>query len=221
MPLPDGAAPAAPCVAWQRIAGDAGWAGVVAEAAMKQSRRPVCMLCLPEQEMLPLIAEAIALLPESRRWEISFNTYFTGLPSNALCAWRCCLSGTPAAAEAARHAKSGLLIDLSRPDRLGNLPSNQWVDMARSGQAVSDLAPARANWMRIRQCPAAFKETPSSNDAPAATEDNVQRGSVFGPSRRTEIGHARRGDKASRGQKCRGWICRGSRGARRAGRAGW
>ncbi|QOV87996.1 GAP1-N2 domain-containing protein [Humisphaera borealis] len=134
-PLPIGDVRPAPCSAWQRLTGDAGWGGVLAEAGLKSPRKPVCILFGPDHDVLPLIAEAIALLPASKRWDITFSTYFTGLPGNAICAWRCCLAGTPAAADAVRHAGGGLVIDLTRSGGLGAPPAGPWVDAARSGRS--------------------------------------------------------------------------------------
>ena len=51
--LPSGDIRPAPCAGWQRATGDAGWAGVLAEAAVKNARRPVCILFSAEQEVLP------------------------------------------------------------------------------------------------------------------------------------------------------------------------
>lgn len=140
-PLPDFEVRPNRCEEWHRITGDAGWAGVLAEAAIKHPRRPVCLLFSPGQNVLPLIAEAIALLPPGRRWEVSFNTYFTGLPGNTTCAWRCCLAGTPAAADAARHAAGSLVLDLAHPERLCIAPNSPYVEQARNGGPVNDLTP--------------------------------------------------------------------------------
>ena len=43
----------------------------------------------PGLDVLPLFAEAIALLPPDRRWQATFSTYFTTLPAGATCNWRC------------------------------------------------------------------------------------------------------------------------------------
>src|SRR5204863_4672355 len=51
------------CRAWEAATGDAGWGGHLADVFAKSPGRPVCILFAPGQEMLPLMAEAIALLP--------------------------------------------------------------------------------------------------------------------------------------------------------------
>src|SRR4051812_41965316 len=96
--LPQGVgAEARVCRAWESVTGDAGWAGHLADVFVKTPTRPVCILFSPGQELLPLIAEALALLPPAARWNVTFNTYFTSMPTSATCLWRCCLAGTPAA----------------------------------------------------------------------------------------------------------------------------
>jgi len=153
--LPAGDIEPARCTAWQRLAGDAGWGGVLAAQGLKHPRRPACILYSPDQDIFPLIAEALALLPAPRRWDVTFNTYFTGLPGNAVCAWRCCLAGTPAAADAVRHAGAGLVIDLTRPDRLGPPPPGPWTEAARTGQPPIEPVGVRPPRLPTRRAGAA------------------------------------------------------------------
>ncbi len=130
------------CRAWQHAAGDPGWAGVLAEAFTKSHTRPVCLLFRPDQDMLPLIAEAIRLLPASVRWGVTFNTYFTSMPASAVCLWRCCLAGTPAAAAGTRYAANGVVLNLAEPARLGTPANSAWVQMARTGIPMTVASPA-------------------------------------------------------------------------------
>lgn len=107
-----GSIPRGVCQAWKDMTGDAGWAGVLAESFLRDPERPVFLLFEPGQEVLPLIAEALSLLPPPRRWEVTFSTYFTGLPQGASCAWRCMLAGSAEAHQSLRFAKA-LRIDLT------------------------------------------------------------------------------------------------------------
>lgn len=141
IPLPQGDIPPAPCTRWQQALGEAGWAGVVAEALSTDSRRPICLLFDQDEPVLPLIAEVLALLPAASRWRATFNTYFTSLPGDVTCQWRCCIAGTPAAAAAVRYAATGLLIDLSQPHTLGPIPQSPWVTAARNG-TLGPLSPS-------------------------------------------------------------------------------
>ena len=81
-------APSGPCSAWQETAGDAGWAGVLAESFLHDPERLVILLFAPGQDILPLFNEALSLLPPERRWDVTFSTYFTGLATSTTCVWR-------------------------------------------------------------------------------------------------------------------------------------
>ncbi|MGL6194495.1 MAG: hypothetical protein ACRC2T_06695, partial [Thermoguttaceae bacterium] len=105
--LPSGNVKPQKCVLWERFAGDAGWGGVLAETAMNS--RPVCILFKPGTDLLPLIAESIALLPEKLRWKSTFCTYLTELPSGVACQWKCVLGGT-AESLTIRAARGTLVI---------------------------------------------------------------------------------------------------------------
>lgn len=110
--VPQGDDPPGPCDFWLRCAGDAGWAGVLAQAFLDAERRPSCVLFEPGAPMLELLREALRLLPPPLRWQVTFNTYFTTLPAGASCAWRCCLKGS----DALRHARrtpGAVLVDLT------------------------------------------------------------------------------------------------------------
>ncbi len=124
-PLPRGV-----CQAWKELTGDAGWAGVLAESFMRDPERPVILLYAPGQDMLPLIAEALSLIPADRRWEVTFSTYFTGLPQSVNCNWRCMLSGSPEAHQSLRFVRA-LRLDLTNPDGLGIPAGNELVADAR------------------------------------------------------------------------------------------
>lgn len=141
-PLPRGDLGPGVCGRWQVLCGDAGWTGVVAQTIATSPWKPICLLFSPDQAILPLVGEVIALLPPPLRWQATFNTYFTSLPGGVTCQWRCCLAGTPAAANAIRLASSGLIIDLTRPDAMGDVPVSPWVTAARNGQMGPRPAPA-------------------------------------------------------------------------------
>jgi hypothetical protein len=124
------------CRAWEEATGDAGGGGHLADLFSKSPTRPVCILFRPGQELLPMLAESIRLLPPALRWNITFNTYFTSMPTSATCLWRCCLAGTPAAQLGLRYAANGLVLDLTELKRLPPLPPGPLVTVARTGQAA-------------------------------------------------------------------------------------
>ncbi|HVT80443.1 MAG TPA: hypothetical protein VHM90_07285, partial [Phycisphaerae bacterium] len=124
------------CTAWEAATGDAGWGGHLADLFAKSPLRPVCILFAPGQDVFRLVEEAIALLPPAARWNVTFNTYFTSMPTSATCLWRCCLAGTQAAQVGLRYAATGLILDLTDRSRLPALPGGPYVNMARTGQPV-------------------------------------------------------------------------------------
>lgn len=126
------------CRNWQDMTGDAGWAGVLAEAYLKDPQRAVYIVFEPGMDLLPLISEAICLLPENRRWDVTFSTYFTTLPRSATCHWRCVLAGSKEANESRRFVQA-LRIDLTEP--LERATGGALVDQARSGQRARPTSP--------------------------------------------------------------------------------
>ncbi|QEH31543.1 hypothetical protein OJF2_00080 [Aquisphaera giovannonii] len=144
--------------AWGAIAGDPGWAGVLAEAFLADPSRVAALVFRPGMDLLPLFAEAIALLPPSRRWDVDFNTYFTGLPQGLSCAWRGVLAGSPEADQSARLPNC-LRIDLTA--RLPKAEGGDLVHLARTGERRAG-APAPA---RPRPSPAGPRR-PGGGDGP-------------------------------------------------------
>jgi hypothetical protein len=131
--------PAAICTTWQVLTGDAGWAGVLAEAFLANPERQVYIVFEPGMDLLPLIAEAIGLLPLERRWEATFSTYFTTLPPGVICNWRCVLADSPEAAQSRRFVQA-LRIDLCNP--LPSASGGPLVEAARTGVRPASAASA-------------------------------------------------------------------------------
>ena len=135
--LPDGRRPprsvghAGACSAWQEAAGDAGWAGVLAETALDDESPLVSVIVRADQSTLRLVVEANGLLPESRRWDVTFSTFFTRLPAGVECQWRFLLDGTPEARTARRNPHN-TVIDLCRS--LPAATGGPLVDQARTGR---------------------------------------------------------------------------------------
>lgn len=120
------------CTSWQSAAGDAGWAGVLAESFLANPERPAYLVFRPGMELLSLFNEAIALLPADRRWEVTFSTYFTNLPPAAVCNWRCVLAESPEAQHSRRFVNA-LRIDLCEP--MPRPTGGDLVEIARTGIA--------------------------------------------------------------------------------------
>jgi hypothetical protein len=139
--LPRGDALPGVCARWRDRTGDAGWGGVVAESLRDYPNRLVYLEFEPGMELLPLIAESLALLPPTQRWSVTFSTYFTSLPSDVACTIRGVLRDSEEAKTARRHPNA-LVIDLTRsldPPNGGAL-----VRQAQTGEAppvVATVAP--------------------------------------------------------------------------------
>lgn len=123
-----------PCGLWQQVWGDAGWGGVLAYRALARPEDALYLVYPDTVGMLGLFAEAVALLPESHRWRVTFTTHDMGLADVAQCRWRAAPAGSP---EALQWRKTrGLEIwDLTRPR--GVAPEGRPARAGREGRFVS------------------------------------------------------------------------------------
>lgn len=138
--IPSTNAMASKCLAWEKACGDSGWAGVIVEKFL--SRKGIVYLVFdPESgvDMLALMNEAIALLPEEDRWKLTFSTYFTSLPAGMECAWRACVPDSEALV-VARRSPQNLIIDLTRP--LPPAEGGEYVRLARG--EIASISPRQA-----------------------------------------------------------------------------
>ena len=123
------------CTLWESVMGDAGWAGYLARTYIDTPNRNVYLAYDPEQhkDILPLLHEAMSLLPDDLRWKITFNTYFVNLPAGMSCTWRCCPVDSDAL-RAARRSPMNLVIDITRPQALNR--EDELITCARTGVAA-------------------------------------------------------------------------------------
>lgn len=131
--LPSGNDTARVCSRWRELTGDAGWAGVVASHLARRSG-PVVVAFSLGTDLLSLFAQALALLPGSSRWDITFTTYYQGASGSEPYRLRGVLSGSPEHKEATRLPQA-LVIDLGSP--LGEPPADELVEFARTGRRLS------------------------------------------------------------------------------------
>jgi hypothetical protein len=116
------------CNYWKSIVGDAGWAGWLAERAL--SGKPITVLYPTGLDPLALIQEAIALLPEYQRWNITFSTYYTLGGRGPNCTLRFIpLDADSLAAPFSDKTFHDGVLNLSRS--LGNAPAGALVSLAR------------------------------------------------------------------------------------------
>ncbi|RMF86858.1 MAG: hypothetical protein D6741_21360, partial [Planctomycetota bacterium] len=138
-PLPHGDVEPEPCRLWAEIAGDAGWAGLLAETALSGTPKPAYLIAPPTMNTLALFAEALALLPSDRRWKIGFTTYFCDqFPPELDVPWKVYIEGTPAA-EAALRRRHCLVINLLAPQPVPEETSA--VAAAREGRRLVEERP--------------------------------------------------------------------------------
>ncbi|MDR0327122.1 MAG: hypothetical protein LBI05_02375 [Planctomycetaceae bacterium] len=123
------APPTSPCPAWNELTGDPGWGGVLAETVF--TGQPAVLIYKPGQNILPLIVEAMALLPPYSSWQTTFCTYYTGLPDTIPCQWKGVIAGSEFAKQLVKDT-SILVLDFSVP--MKESPAGKYVDFARYGQ---------------------------------------------------------------------------------------
>ena len=120
------------CRRWQTLTGDAGWGGVLAESALRKGSL-MSVIFPAGTPVLELVVESLSLLPQEKRWDVTFSTYFTKAPAGVDCQWRFLLDGTPEATALRRDVRAAV-IDLCQP--LGQAEGGELVQAARS-QAVT------------------------------------------------------------------------------------
>lgn len=125
------------CKEWKRLTGDAGWAGVLAASASDEAK-PLTVIFPVGKAMLPLVVEAMNLLPPQQQWKVTFSTYWTKLTGSNECQWRFVLDGTQEA-RLARNNPHASVIDLCR--RGPTTANHPLVLMAREGTGGSASIP--------------------------------------------------------------------------------
>jgi len=147
--------------AWQAAIGDAGFAGLLAQSFIDYPERPSFVIYEPGMDIQPLFAEAQALLPENRRWDLTFTTYFMALPVGMKCIWRGCLPDSDGLV-LARRTPQAMVVDLTK----SRITVGAQVITARDLDENLPLVwTARHGW------PAA---TPKANDAGVAAAGQIK-----------------------------------------------
>jgi hypothetical protein len=118
------------CPAWKRWAGDAGWAGQVAEYVSSQTSPASVIFPAGCPDTLELVSEVLDLLPPEKRWQVTFSTYFTQLVPGTECRLRFVLDGTSEASSLRNHPHA-FVVDLC--SQLTEATGGDLVAAARSG----------------------------------------------------------------------------------------
>jgi hypothetical protein len=135
--LPPADLPPVGCPRWQELTGDGNWAGALVADFLREPSRPVYLVYPLGVDLLPLLVEALALLPPEKRWEVTFSTFHRVAPAGISCAWR----GLPAEAPEAAplHRQPGARV-LELGKSLGPAPPAA-LPAARSGRQVATSPP--------------------------------------------------------------------------------
>ena len=132
--VPAGDCEPAPATAWEALTGDPAYAAFLPNAFKAGGDNVTVIAFAPGTDMLALIAESLALLEPSLRWNVTFSTYFTQLAVGASCAWRCCVADSDTLREARRNPRTTIL-DLTAP--LPPVPTGPLAELARTGQRTT------------------------------------------------------------------------------------
>ena len=167
--IPPTHAVASKCHAWERVCGDSGWAGVIVEKYLS-GKGIVYLVFDPGSgvDMLALMNEAIALLPENERWRLTFSTYFTSLPAGMECAWRACVPDSGALV-AARRSPLNLIIDITKP--LPPAEGGEYVRLARG--EIASISPMQTQCKPDMARVHSVVEEPQG-EAPQASKDVIR-----------------------------------------------
>ena len=142
--IPTGISTPHTCSNWAQITGDPGWGGALAQTA--QTGGVAAIIFSPGMDMLALIEEAMALLPQSIRWNVTFNTYFTRAAAGIEYQWRCAVAGT----EGERAAKAGAAITIDLTQITEAPTPSPWVNAARTGIVPQELVRSESKSPMIR-----------------------------------------------------------------------
>lgn len=125
------------CQHWQSLTGDAAWAAVLAHSATVARPKPISVIFPQNCDTLPLVVEALNLIPPAQRWNVTFSTYFTKAIAGSDILWRFVLDGTKQA-DLLRKSPHGRVIDLA--GSLGAPPENSYSNAARTGTPGADYS---------------------------------------------------------------------------------
>ena len=154
-----GEASPAVCDHWHGLVGDAGWAGVLAETTAATKAQAAWVLFEPGQDLLPLVAEALALLPPAQRWDVTFSTFFTKLPPGVDCQWRF-VPGDSDEAKAASRVQGALVLDLRRS--LSRAVGGELVEVARTGKVATTYSKEAARISPVKTAQRRSKTSPAA-----------------------------------------------------------
>jgi hypothetical protein len=136
-PVPQGNVQPRRCTTWERVTGDAGWAGLLLKYVSENPTAPVYLIADDSLPILDLLDEVIALLPIEKRWQVTFTTRYIQLPGEVSCSVRVVSPGSEKFAEAKASPRKADLTALR-----GQKPADDpYTEAARLGQTVTISEP--------------------------------------------------------------------------------
>ena len=119
-------------VAWEKATGDAGWASWLAESYLAEPDKPCFVIFDPLRHLnlQALVSESLMLLPQNRRWDVTWNTYLSALSAGLSCNWRFCI-GNPDLLRSIGCQNNAKVLDLRQ--RLGMAGNTALSQSARTG----------------------------------------------------------------------------------------
>ncbi len=133
----------APCAAWAKATGDAGWGGAMVRLLMGSATAPVFVVFQPGQEVLPLFAESLRLMPPARRGSVTFTTYASAQNADVECQVMGVAAGS-ALHQAALKTHPARVLDLAKM-LVSPAPQDAFTEAARQGEMyqVAQVAPVK------------------------------------------------------------------------------
>ncbi len=139
--LPNQEVVARPCNTWQKLTGDAGWAGWPLHSWIKRPGGPIYLRHPENWPILELLNEVTALVPPAARWKLTFSTAVTGeVDPGITCALRCVPSSTESPMAIPGMTDSNTIDLVART----SLPECEYANNARAGRVVALKKPTQA-----------------------------------------------------------------------------
>lgn len=118
---------------WNQLGFDPGLAGILARKTLDE-KKPCFFVYEPQQAefVLPMMTEALALLPPEHRWTTSFATWYSGSARGRR--WRGLIKGTPTAEKELQRDARALVLDLTATQATS--ASGPDAEAARRGEII-------------------------------------------------------------------------------------
>ena len=157
-----------PCQTWAKVAGDAGWAGAVADRLTKRGSDGFVKVIFPlGTDCLTLVDEVFSLLPSRKKWSTSFSTFATGNADPANLEF---ILNDTREATLLRRDRRKFIVDLAA--NLGAPEASARVEAARSGDRSSLDQPVVSRKRRSAEPVASGRKRVDDDDLIEVNDDS-------------------------------------------------